>query len=123
MQNVLADLAVESEAMMWMSMRLASAFDRSEADESERLLSRLATPVAKYWACKRAPQFVVEALDERHGGTGFIADHLMERPTARLRSTASGKAANVICHDVLRAMQRARYHPAAFGRGLPSARC
>jgi putative acyl-CoA dehydrogenase len=106
MQNVVADLAIESEALMWMSMRLARAFDRSEADERERLLSRLATPVAKYWACKRAPQFVAEAL-ECHGGNGFIADHLMERlyREAPLNGIWEGTG-NVICLDVLRAIQR-----------------
>jgi putative acyl-CoA dehydrogenase len=111
---VLADLAVESEAMMWMSMRLAGAFDRSEADESERLLSRLATPVAKYWACKRAPQFVVEAL-ECHGGNGFVADHLMERlyREAPLNGIWEGSG-NVICLDVLRAMQRTSSSIEAF---------
>ena len=71
MRNVVADLAVESEAMMWMSMRLAAALDREQADRSEGLLSRICTPVAKYWACKRAPQFVVEAL-EFHGGNGKV---------------------------------------------------
>jgi putative acyl-CoA dehydrogenase len=58
MRNVVADLAVESEAMMWMSMRLAQALDRSETEQTETMLSRICTPVAKYWACKRAPQFV-----------------------------------------------------------------
>ncbi|MGI9024641.1 MAG: acyl-CoA dehydrogenase family protein [Burkholderiaceae bacterium] len=106
MRNVLADLSVESEALLWMSMRLASALDRSEADRSEQLLSRIATPVAKYWACKRAPQFVVEAL-ECHGGNGFIAEHLMERlyREAPLNGIWEGTG-NVICLDVLRAMQR-----------------
>jgi putative acyl-CoA dehydrogenase len=78
MRNVVADLAVESEAMMWMSMRLARALDGSETEKAEALFSRIATPIAKYWACKRAPQFVAESL-ECHGGNGFIADHLMER--------------------------------------------
>jgi putative acyl-CoA dehydrogenase len=106
MRNVVADLAVESEAMMWMSMRLAHALDRSETDETERLLSRICTPIAKYWACKRAPQFVAEAL-ECHGGNGFIADHLMERlyREAPLNGIWEGTG-NVICLDVLRAMQR-----------------
>src|SRR6201995_1641115 len=68
-----------SEAMMWLSMRLAAALDAGErGDRAELLLSRIATPMAKYWACKRAPQFVAEAL-ECHGGNGFIGDHLMER--------------------------------------------
>jgi putative acyl-CoA dehydrogenase len=50
MQNVVANLAVESEALMWMSMRLAYALHRSEEDRFEALLSRICTPVAKYWA-------------------------------------------------------------------------
>jgi len=106
MRNVVADLAVESEAIMWMVMRLARTLDRSEADRSEALLSRICTPVAKYWACKRAPQFVAEAL-ECHGGNGFIADHLMERlyREAPLNGIWEGTG-NVICLDVLRSMQR-----------------
>ncbi|QCI69475.1 acyl-CoA dehydrogenase [Phreatobacter stygius] len=106
MRNVVADLAVESEALMWMSMRLAFALDRSDEDRFEQLLSRICTPVAKYWACKRAPPFVVEAL-ECHGGNGFIADHLMERlyREAPLNGIWEGTG-NVICLDVLRAMQR-----------------
>ena len=106
MRNVVADLAVESEALMWMSMRLAQALDHAETDRAEAMLSRIATPVAKYWACKRAPQFVAEAL-ECHGGNGFIADHLMERlyREAPLNGIWEGTG-NVICLDVLRAMQR-----------------
>jgi putative acyl-CoA dehydrogenase len=106
MRNVIADLAVESEAMMWMSMRLARALDQSESDKREALFSRIATPIAKYWACKRAPQFVAEAL-ECHGGNGFIADHLMERlyREAPLNGIWEGTG-NVICLDVLRSMQR-----------------
>jgi putative acyl-CoA dehydrogenase len=106
MRNVVADLAVESEAMMWMSMRLARALDRSKTDQAEALLSRICTPVAKYWVCKRAPQFIAEAL-ECHGGNGFIADHLMERlyREAPLNSIWEGTS-NVICLDVLRSMQR-----------------
>ena len=106
MRNVVADLAIESEAMTWMVFRLARALDCSEADQREALMSRICTPVAKYWACKRAPQFVVEAL-ECHGGNGFIADHLMERlyREAPLNGIWEGTG-NVICLDVLRSMQR-----------------
>jgi putative acyl-CoA dehydrogenase len=106
MRNVIADLAVESEALMWMSMRLADALDRSEAEPSQALLSRICTPVAKYWTCKRAPAFVVEAL-ECHGGNGFIAEHLMERlyREAPLNGIWEGTG-NVICLDVLRSMRR-----------------
>ena len=106
MRNVVADLAVESEGMMWMSMRLARALDRSEGDKAEALFSRIATPIAKYWICKRAPQFVAEAL-ECHGGNGYIADHRMERlyREAPLNGIWEGPG-NVICLDVLRCMQR-----------------
>jgi putative acyl-CoA dehydrogenase len=106
MRNVVADLAVESEAMTWMTLRLALALDRSETDRREALMSRICTPVAKYWACKRAPQFVVEAL-ECHGGNGFIADHLMERlyREAPLNGIWEGTG-NVICLDVLRSIER-----------------
>jgi putative acyl-CoA dehydrogenase len=112
MRNVVADLAVESEAMLWLAMRLAHALDRSESDRAEALLSRIGTPVAKYWACKRAPTFVVEAL-ECHGGNGFIAEHLMERlyREAPLNGIWEGTG-NVICLDVLRAMRR---EPEALG--------
>ncbi len=106
MRNVVADLAIESEAMMWMAMRLAGALDRAGADQAEALLSRICTPVAKYWACKRAPAFVAEAL-ECHGGNGFIAEHLMERlyREAPLNGIWEGTG-NVICLDVLRSMRR-----------------
>jgi putative acyl-CoA dehydrogenase len=106
MRNVVADLAIESEALMWMTMRLAATLDREHVDRSEALLSRICTPVAKYWACKRAPQFVAEAL-ECHGGNGFIGDHLMERlyREAPLNGIWEGTG-NVICLDVLRSMQR-----------------
>jgi putative acyl-CoA dehydrogenase len=106
MRNVAADLSIESEALMWMSLRLARALDRAEAEPAEAKLSRIGTPVGKYWACKRAPQFVAEAL-ECHGGNGFIADQLMERlyREAPLNGIWEGTG-NVICLDVLRSMQR-----------------
>ena len=106
MRNVIADLAVESEAMMWMSMRLASALDRQHANRAVGLLSRICAPIAKDWACKRAPQFVVEAL-ECHGGNGFIGEHLMERlyREAPLNGIWEGTG-NVICLDVGRSMRR-----------------
>ncbi len=114
MRNVVADLAVESEAMMWVSMRLASALDRARSEPSEALISRICTPIAKYWTCKRAPSFVVEAL-ECHGGNGFIADHLMERlyREAPLNSIWEGTG-NVICLDVLRCIQREPNSVGAF---------
>ena len=91
-------------------------------DRAEALLSRICTPVAKYWACKRAPQFVVEAL-ECHGGNGFIADHLMERlyREAPLNGIWEGTG-NVICLDVLRSMQREPDTVAAFLDEIRAAR-
>ena len=49
MQNVLADLAIESEAAMLLAFGLARAFDRQHEDEQEQLITRIVTPVAKYW--------------------------------------------------------------------------
>ena len=122
MRNVVADLAVEAEALLWMGLRLALALDRSGASEAERLLSRIATPVAKYWACKRAPMFVVEAL-ECHGGNGFIEDHLMARlyREAPLNGIWEGTG-NVVCLDVMRAMEREPEAAGAFLDELRTAR-
>jgi len=106
MARVVADLAVEAEAHMWLSLRLAATLDREKSSEHERLLGRIATPVAKYWACKRAPAVVHEAL-ECHGGNGFIENHLMARlyREAPLNGIWEGTG-NVICLDVVRAVQR-----------------
>lgn len=105
MTNVLTDLAIESEAMTWMTFRCAATLDRAE-QESERLLGRIATPMAKYWACKQAVPFVAEAL-ECHGGNGFIETHLMARlyREAPLNGIWEGSG-NVICLDVVRAIER-----------------
>src|SRR5882672_8837338 len=107
MQNVLADLALETEAAALLAFRLARAFDRAEADPRERLLMRLMTPIAKYWLCKRLPSFVAEAM-ECLGGNGYVE----EAPLARLYREAPLNgiwegSGNVICLDVLRSIQRA----------------
>ena len=106
MARVAADLALEAEAMMWMGLRLAATLDREAVDAGERLLGRIATPMAKYWACKRAPAVVAEAL-ECHGGNGFIEDHLMARlyREAPLNGIWEGTG-NVMCLDVVRAIRR-----------------
>jgi putative acyl-CoA dehydrogenase len=106
MANVVADLALESEAALWLAMRFNAALDRAENDESERLIGRIGAPIAKYWICKRAPAVAYEAL-ECHGGNGFIEDHLMARlyREAPLNGIWEGTG-NVICLDVLRAMMR-----------------
>src|SRR5690606_2594430 len=55
MRAVLADLAVESEAATMLALRLARSFDEARHDPGAEAFRRLATPVAKYWLCKRAP--------------------------------------------------------------------
>jgi putative acyl-CoA dehydrogenase len=111
MRNVLADLAVESEAATIAAMRLARAFDESHAgDEDAREFRRLATPVIKYWLCKRAPSHAVEAL-ECFGGNGYVEESGMPRlyRESPLASIWEGSG-NVQALDVLRAMSR---NPAA----------
>ncbi len=106
MANVLADLALEAEAAMWLAMRAAASLDASVRDESERVLSRILAPLAKYWVCKRAPMVVAEAL-ECHGGNGFIEEHDIARlyRDAPLNGLWEGSG-NVICLDVMRALTR-----------------
>ena len=105
MQNVLADLAIENEAAMTLTMRVARAMDQQD-NEHERLLSRIATPVGKYWICKRTPNHAYEAM-EVIGGTGTMDTHI----TARLFRESPINAiwegsGNVQCLDILRALQK-----------------
>jgi putative acyl-CoA dehydrogenase len=101
MQNVLADLAVESEAATVSAMRLARTYDEDVPE-----LRRLATPVLKYWICKRGPAHAVEAL-ECFGGNGYVEESGMPRlyRESPLSSIWEGSG-NVQCLDVLRAMAR-----------------
>jgi len=106
MQNVLADLALETEAAVLLAFRLARAFDRAAEDPHERILMRLMTPIAKYWLCKRLPSFIAEAM-ECLGGNGYVE----EAPLARLYREAPLNgiwegSGNVICLDALRSLQR-----------------
>jgi putative acyl-CoA dehydrogenase len=106
MQNVLADLALESEAALVLLMRLARAFDESADNAEARSFARIATAIAKYWVCKRAPQMIGEAL-EVHGGNGYVEDHVVARlyREAPVNSIWEGSG-NIICLDVLRALAR-----------------
>lgn len=101
MRNVLADLALESEAATLLAMRLAHAFDTGERD-----LRRLGVAVGKYWVCKRTPPLVGEAL-ECLGGNGYVEDSGMPRlyREAPLNSIWEGSG-NVNALDVLRALGR-----------------
>ena len=113
MLNVLADIAVESEASTILMMRLAGAFDRaSDAEESQ--FRRLGLAVSKYWVCKRAITVVAEAL-ECHGGNGYVEESIMPRlyREAPLNSIWEGSG-NVNALDVLRAMSREPESIAAF---------
>ncbi|HYG95608.1 MAG TPA: acyl-CoA dehydrogenase family protein [Solirubrobacterales bacterium] len=105
MRNVLADLAVESEAATIAALRLARAYDEALAgDEEARQLKRIANAVLKYWICKRAPMHAGEAL-ECLGGNGYVEESGMPRlfRESPLNSIWEGSG-NVQCLDVLRAM-------------------
>jgi len=106
MRNVLADLAIESQAATLMAIRLARSFDARQSDERERGFARIATAIAKYWLCKRAPSHVGEAL-ECLGGNGYVEESIMPRlyREAPLYSIWEGSG-NVICLDVLRAIAK-----------------
>ncbi|MCP5083520.1 MAG: DNA alkylation response protein [Alphaproteobacteria bacterium] len=122
MQNVLADLALESEAALALSMRIARAMDETAGDESAAALARMGTTVAKYWNCKRAPGHVFEAL-ECLGGPGYIEDSMMPRlyREAPINSIWEGSG-NVMCLDVLRAMYREEAAIPAYLAELDKAR-
>ncbi|MFE9249725.1 acyl-CoA dehydrogenase family protein [Streptomyces sp. NPDC007088] len=107
MRNVLADLALESEAATTLGLRLAAAYDAAAAgDERERALLRLAVPVAKYWVTKRCTPLAAEAL-ECLGGNGYVEESGMPRllREAPLNSLWEGSG-NVQALDVLRALNR-----------------
>ncbi|MBV8141254.1 MAG: isovaleryl-CoA dehydrogenase [Verrucomicrobia bacterium] len=106
MQNVLADLCLESEAATTFALRLARAFDRAPEDAHEQKFARVATAIAKYWITKRTPAVVAEAL-ECLGGNGYVEESPLPRlyRDAPLNSLWEG-AGNVQCLDVLRAMQK-----------------
>ncbi|RDZ27967.1 acyl-CoA dehydrogenase family protein [Lysobacter silvisoli] len=106
MRNVLADLAIESEAALQFSLRVARAVDRAPQDPAEAAFARVATAVGKYWICKRAPAFVNEA-QECLGGAGYVEESLLPRlyRQAPLNSIWEGSG-NIQCLDVLRALAR-----------------
>jgi putative acyl-CoA dehydrogenase len=107
MQNVLADLALESEAATALGMRLAAAVDASvNGDAQAAAFRRIALPLAKFWVCKRTPMMVAEAL-ECLGGNGYVEESgvpLLFRESP-LNSIWEGSG-NVNALDVLRALRR-----------------
>jgi putative acyl-CoA dehydrogenase len=117
MKNVLADLALESEAATALAMRLAVAVDRTEngSDPHEGVMRRLLTPIAKFWICKRGSHFAQEAMECLGGngymeaeGQGLVARIYREMP---LNSIWEG-AGNIMALDLLRALRGADVAPA-----------
>ncbi len=107
MQNVLADLALESEAATALALRLARAVDRQD-DPFEALMRRVLTPVAKFWVCKRGSHLAQEAMEclggngyVEEGGEGTMARIYREMP---LNSIWEG-AGNIMALDLLRALR------------------
>uniref|UniRef100_UPI0035B22AD7 isovaleryl-CoA dehydrogenase n=1 Tax=Hylemonella sp. TaxID=2066020 RepID=UPI0035B22AD7 len=108
MRNVLADLALESEAATALAIRVARAFDQP-GDAHEQLMARLLTPVAKFWICKRGAAFAQEAMEclggngyVEEGGEGVMARLYREMP---VNSIWEG-AGNIMALDLLRALRK-----------------
>ncbi len=123
MKNVLADIALESEAATALAIRLARAFDRQD-DAHERLMARLLTPVAKFWICKRGSHLAQEAMEclggngyVEEGGEGVMARIYREMP---LNSIWEG-AGNIRAPDLLRGLRKG-VAAAALARELAPAR-
>ena len=105
MRNVLADLALESEAATMLFLRLARACD-SASDEREAALKRIGTALGKYWVCKRGPAFAAEAL-ECLGGNGYVEEGVMPRLYREMPVNSIWEGSgNVNALDVLRALRK-----------------
>src|SRR5690606_13531093 len=106
MRTVLADLALEVEAAVALGLRLAHAMADAGADPLHQALARIVTPAAKFRICKRAIPVVAEAM-EVLGGNGYVETHVLPRlyREAPVNSIWEGSG-NVMCLDVLRAMNR-----------------
>ncbi len=106
MQNVLADLVLESEGSVALTMRIARALDARADSEHDELLVRLVTAIGKYWICKRTPQHAYESM-ECIGGSGVMEDSPFPRLFRESPVNAIWEGSgNVQCLDVLRAMQK-----------------
>ncbi|HUG32706.1 MAG TPA: acyl-CoA dehydrogenase family protein [Acidimicrobiia bacterium] len=121
MQNVIADLEVETEAATLMMTRLAGAFDRADGDPAEAAMKRIALPIAKYWVTKRTSETVREAL-ECLGGNGYVEESIMPRlyRESPLNAIWEGSG-NVIALDMLRAASRSPESLAVFVTDLEMA--
>lgn len=106
MQAVLADLALETEAAMQLSFHLAHCYEQD--DELSLAWKRIMTPASKFWVCKRAVELTGEMM-EVFGGNGYVDTGIMARifKEAPVNTIWEGSG-NVMCLDVLRAIQRDR---------------
>ncbi len=109
MRNVLADLALESEAATALALRVARAFDQSD-DAHEAVMARILTPIAKFWICKRGSHFGQEAM-ECLGGNGYVEENgegIMARIYREMPVNSIWEGAgNIIALDLLRALKKA----------------
>jgi putative acyl-CoA dehydrogenase len=106
MKNVLADLVVESEAATALALRLARAYDQTAQHPEQGSFARLATAVGKYWVCKRGPNLAFEAM-ECLGGAGYVEESFMPRIYREMPLSSIWEGSgNVMCLDVLRALNR-----------------
>lgn len=115
MRNVLADLALESEAATTLTLRLAGTVDRAVTGDRDALaLRRIVLAVGKYWVCRRAPAHAAEAL-ECLGGNGYVEESQMPRlfRESPLNGIWEGSG-NVAALDVLRVLTREPEAPEAF---------
>ncbi|GAB3516631.1 acyl-CoA dehydrogenase family protein [Pseudoxanthomonas daejeonensis] len=106
MANVLADLAIESEAATAFALHVAAVVDAAATDREAAAFARIATAIGKYWLCRRAPALVNEA-QECLGGAGYVEESILPRlyRQAPLNSIWEGSG-NIQCLDVLRALSR-----------------
>ncbi|WP_245953162.1 acyl-CoA dehydrogenase family protein [Alteromonas aestuariivivens] len=121
MRNVLADLALEAEAALAVSMRVAHALDQSDGSEQASLV-RCATAIGKYWLCKRAVQHTYEAM-ECIGGVGYVEENVASRlyREAPVNAIWEGSG-NIQCLDLLRIIEREPASMEAMERELIAAR-
>ena len=109
MRNVLADLALESEAATALALRVARAFDHP-GDAHEAVMARVLTPIAKFWICKRGSHFAQEAM-ECLGGNGYVEENgegIMARIYREIPVNSIWEGAgNIMALDLLRALQKA----------------
>jgi len=114
MRNVLADLALESEAATALALRLARTFE-ADASPAECALARVLTPAAKFWICKRGPMLAAEAM-EVLGGNGYVEESALPRLYREMPVNSIWEGSgNVMCLDVVRALRR---EPAAVAAVL-----